>query len=66
MSQEDQAVAMGLTAIEHAAWNLVYNMIEAGAQPKEGAWWYQEFAILRGALEAKKLNTDPELAPEIS
>jgi hypothetical protein len=61
---DDQATALGLSPVEHAAWNLLYNMVEAGAQPKEGSWFYHEFRHLREALEEKGLNTNPGMVEE--
>ncbi len=64
MTEKTQAEMMGLSAIEHAAWNLFYNMEEVGgvSNHNNGAWFKQEYVTLRMALEARGLNTDPEKA----
>jgi hypothetical protein len=51
-----------LTPMESAAWGLIYNMIEAGAEPEAGAWWEQEFLSVKRLVENLGLNTDPEKA----
>lgn len=51
--------SLGLTDLEHAGWNLFFNMREAGIDPKGGEWWEQEWLAMKRLLEEKGLNTDP-------
>lgn len=60
----DDAPELERDEFVHAAWCLVYNMIEAGEDghddsPGGRKWWAEEFWALKRMLEERGLNCDP-------
>jgi hypothetical protein len=61
-----------LSDVEHAAWSLIFGMIEVGADPETPrrrhkgknklnlGWWEAEWNRLKAVLERRGLNCNPE------